>query len=187
MRPLSSDGDTHVDEMPICTDIHVPADQIVDTVSLYHIPSRQRKLSLRLLSFVVLHHDIQNAGTHDSIEDARTALQLYEVYAKLVNEGRWEDELEELYHKGRDLVRLSCCNLGCRAHDRVFQGWKVPVLEATPEEPPSASLRPPPSASSPAVFAGPHSGSSTPVSALYPGVPFVPRAGAPAFQPFLGR
>lgn len=86
------------------TDIYVPPEQIIDTVNLYFIPSRQRKLSLRFLSFVVLHHDIQNAGMHDSIEDARTALQLYEVYSKLLNEGRWEDELEEIYREGRDMV-----------------------------------------------------------------------------------
>ncbi|KAA1066846.1 poly(A)-specific ribonuclease, partial [Puccinia graminis f. sp. tritici] len=42
--------------------IHVPPSQIIDTVDLYYIASRQRKLSLRLLSYLILRHDIQNAG-----------------------------------------------------------------------------------------------------------------------------
>ncbi|CAH7690962.1 PAB-dependent poly(A)-specific ribonuclease subunit 2 [Phakopsora pachyrhizi] len=91
--------------------IHVPPAQIIDTVDLYYISSRQRKLSLRLLSYLILKHDIQNAGTHDSIEDARTALQLYDIYRQLQNEGVWKEELENVYRKGREM------------------GWKVSILE----------------------------------------------------------
>ncbi|KAG0150617.1 hypothetical protein CROQUDRAFT_38040 [Cronartium quercuum f. sp. fusiforme G11] len=85
--------------------IHVPPAQIIDTVDLFHIPSRQRKLSLRLLSYVVLGVDIQNSGCHDSIEDAKTALELYGFWSMLQDVGGWEDELEEIYRKGKALVR----------------------------------------------------------------------------------
>ncbi|KAK4051846.1 poly(A)-specific ribonuclease [Microbotryomycetes sp. JL201] len=80
--------------------IYVPPNQIIDTVNIYHLPHRQRKLSLRFLAWAVLDSAIQ-ADTHDSIEDARTALQLYEEYNRLEAEGTWEEELEEVYQKGK--------------------------------------------------------------------------------------
>ncbi|POW01459.1 hypothetical protein PSTT_12534 [Puccinia striiformis] len=109
--------------------IHVPPSQIIDTVDLYYIASRQRKLSLRLLSYLILRHDIQNAGTHDSIEDARTALQLYDIYRQLNNEGVWKDELENVYRKGKEM------------------GWKVPADKSrsplpAPAIPPAPSSTP---------------------------------------------
>ncbi|OAV97453.1 hypothetical protein PTTG_26056 [Puccinia triticina 1-1 BBBD Race 1] len=115
--------------------IHVPPSQIIDTVDLYYIASRQRKLSLRLLSYLILRHDIQNAGTHDSIEDARTALQLYDIYRQLNNEGVWKDELESVYRKGKEM------------------GWKVPAdklrsplpapaIPPVPSSAPSATAKP---------------------------------------------
>ena len=51
--------------------------QVIDTVFLFHF-KRQRKLSLRFLASYVLQEDIQQ-NTHDSIEDARTAIKLYQV------------------------------------------------------------------------------------------------------------
>jgi len=54
---------------------------------------------------VVLKLDIQSTGTHDSIEDARTALQLYEEYQRMDHEGVFEDELEDIYLQGKRLVR----------------------------------------------------------------------------------
>ncbi|BGP54203.1 hypothetical protein JCM8202_001336 [Rhodotorula sphaerocarpa] len=80
--------------------IYVPPAQIIDTVNIYHLPQRQRKLSLRFLAYAVLHSNIQ-ADTHDSIEDARTALQLYEHYQRLEAEGAWEDTLEDVYREGK--------------------------------------------------------------------------------------
>ncbi|KAM0788388.1 hypothetical protein ACM66B_001526 [Microbotryomycetes sp. NB124-2] len=80
--------------------IYVPPQQIIDTVNIYHLPHRQRKLSLRFLAWSVLDSAIQ-ADTHDSIEDARTALQLYEEYNRREAEGTWEEQLEEVYQKGK--------------------------------------------------------------------------------------
>ncbi|BGO90283.1 hypothetical protein NBRC10512_004804 [Rhodotorula toruloides] len=80
--------------------IYIPPSQIIDTVNIYHLPHRQRKLSLRFLAYAVLHSNIQ-ADTHDSIEDARTALQLYEHYQRLEAEGTWEEALEEVYREGK--------------------------------------------------------------------------------------
>lgn len=51
--------------------------QVVDTVELFHF-KRQRKLSLRFLAAYLLASDIQSS-THDSIEDAHTALRLFQV------------------------------------------------------------------------------------------------------------
>ena len=50
---------------------------MVDTVELFHF-KRQRKLSLRFLAGFLLGVGIQK-DTHDSIVDARTALQLFQV------------------------------------------------------------------------------------------------------------
>ncbi len=50
---------------------------MVDTVELFHF-KRQRKLSLRFLAGYLLRASIQ-VDTHDSIVDARTALQLFQV------------------------------------------------------------------------------------------------------------
>lgn len=87
-------------------DIFIPPSQIIDTVNIYHLPHRQRKLSLRFLAWAVLHSAIQT-DTHDSIEDARTALQLYETQNRLEAEGTWEEVLEEVYRDGRLTVRSS--------------------------------------------------------------------------------
>lgn len=46
------------------------------------------------------------AETHDSIEDARTALQLYELHQRLEAEGTWEERLEDVYREGRLTVRF---------------------------------------------------------------------------------
>lgn len=90
---------------PRSPDIYIPPEQIIDTVNIYHLPHRQRKLSLRFLAWAVLHSAIQT-DTHDSIEDARTALQLYEEHNRLEAEGTWEDVLEEVYREGKQTVRL---------------------------------------------------------------------------------
>ncbi|KAK9865738.1 hypothetical protein WJX84_006968 [Apatococcus fuscideae] len=79
--------------------IVVPANQVVDTVELFHARNA-RKLSLRFLASYLLNLDIQ-AITHDSITDARTALQLFQVYQKLQADGTFEAKLAEMYRWGQ--------------------------------------------------------------------------------------
>lgn len=81
-------------------DIFVPPEQVIDTVDLYFLKGRQRKLSLRFLSWFVLGENIQ-ADTHDSIEDARSALMLYKAYNELEEQNIFDKKLEELYREGR--------------------------------------------------------------------------------------
>lgn len=88
------------------TDIFVPPDQVIDTVDLYFIKARQRRLSLKFLTWFVLGENIQT-DTHDSIEDARSALQLYKAYHEFEENGTFDEKLEELYREGKANVRLS--------------------------------------------------------------------------------
>jgi len=78
--------------------LFVPATQIFDTVDLFSLPN-QRKLSLRFLAVHLLQTDIQQQ-THDSIEDARTALQLYHKYRELKQKGTLEQTIRDLYATG---------------------------------------------------------------------------------------
>ena len=87
-------------------DIFVPPEQVIDTVDLYFIRAKQRRLSLRFLSWFVLHEHIQT-DTHDSIEDARSALKLYKAYHELEERGIFDQKLEELYKQGRLYVSSS--------------------------------------------------------------------------------
>jgi PAB-dependent poly(A)-specific ribonuclease subunit 2 len=77
----------------------IPPGQIVDTVDIYHIRNRQRKISLRFLAWHLLHQDIQSE-THDSIEDAKTALILFKKYLDYKTNGTFGQVLEEVYEAG---------------------------------------------------------------------------------------
>lgn len=80
--------------------IHVPKTQVMDTVDLFYIRARARKLSLRFLAFYLLHEDIQQ-NTHDSVEDARTALHLWYKYREFCDANILNDILNEIYNEGR--------------------------------------------------------------------------------------
>ncbi|KAI0035067.1 ubiquitin carboxyl-terminal hydrolase-domain-containing protein [Vararia minispora EC-137] len=85
--------------------IFVPPERVIDTVDLYFIRARQRRLSLRFLAWVVLGEVIQE-HTHDSIEDARTALRLYKAFQELEANGEFDTKLEEIYREGQKAVRF---------------------------------------------------------------------------------
>ncbi|XP_071966224.1 PAN2-PAN3 deadenylation complex catalytic subunit PAN2-like [Antedon mediterranea] len=93
--------------------LQVPSNQIMDTAILFSLP-KQRLASLKFLAWYFLKLNIQSE-THDSIEDARTALMLYEKYLELSDNGNdktlWKSTLKELYEQGRKL------------------NWKIPETE----------------------------------------------------------
>jgi PAB-dependent poly(A)-specific ribonuclease subunit 2 len=94
-------------------DIFVPRDQVIDTVDLYFLPERQRRLSLRFLTWFILKEDIQQ-DTHDSVEDAVSALRLYNAYEDFEERGVVEEKLGEAYRVGKQNVCcLNCCIYLC--------------------------------------------------------------------------
>ena len=99
-----------------CVDIFVPPEQVIDTVDLYFLKDRQRKLSLRFLSWFVLGENIQTE-THDSIEDARSALMLYKAYHEFEEQNIFDKKLEELYREGR---RYVCFHLSIDVYFYLF-------------------------------------------------------------------
>lgn len=82
--------------------IHIPKSQVIDTIELYYLHTRLRKLSLAFLAWVVLRENIQKE-THDSIEDAGTALRLYRKYQEFQTAGVWEQTLHDIYNTGKDV------------------------------------------------------------------------------------
>ena len=84
----------------------VPVEQVKDTVHLFHLP-HNRMVSLKFLAWHFLDKKIQGT-THDSIEDAVTAWELYKKYEELKKSGNLIDALNGLYDKGKE------CN------------WKIP-------------------------------------------------------------
>lgn len=82
--------------------VFVPPEQVLDTVDIYFIRARQRRLSLRFLTYLVLKQNIQT-GMHDSIEDARCALLLYKAFLEYEGQGVWDQKLDELYREGKQL------------------------------------------------------------------------------------
>ncbi|KAH7175699.1 ubiquitin carboxyl-terminal hydrolase-domain-containing protein [Dactylonectria macrodidyma] len=82
--------------------IHVPKCQVIDTIDLFYLKSRLRKLSLAFLAWYLLKEDIQ-LETHDSIEDSRTALKLYRKYLEFQDAGILETMLQDIYRAGRDV------------------------------------------------------------------------------------
>ena len=81
----------------------VPKESVIDTVDLFWLVGN-RRMSLRFLAWHVLGQSMSTRmhDTHDSIEDARTALTLYNKYVQLEAEGLVEETLQQLYDIGRD-------------------------------------------------------------------------------------
>ncbi|KAM0205245.1 hypothetical protein ACHAQI_009349 [Fusarium lateritium] len=82
--------------------IHIPKSQVIDTIDLFYLQSRLRRLSLAFLAWYLLKEDIQ-METHDSIEDSRTALKLYKKYLEFQDAGILETMLQDIYRAGRDV------------------------------------------------------------------------------------
>ncbi|KAK2196708.1 bifunctional Exonuclease [Babesia duncani] len=76
----------------------VPLNQIIDTVELYRMPGR-RYISLQFLAQHVLHRKIQGKE-HDSVEDAKTALDLYSIYLYHNEKNQVQDVIEHVYNIG---------------------------------------------------------------------------------------
>jgi PAB-dependent poly(A)-specific ribonuclease subunit 2 len=81
--------------------IHVPKRQVVDTVDLFFKPSLHRKLNLKFLAWCVLKEKIQEES-HDSIEDAVTAMKLWRKYEEYMDAGVLEQMLNDIYATGRE-------------------------------------------------------------------------------------
>ncbi|WVR04297.1 PAB-dependent poly(A)-specific ribonuclease subunit PAN2 [Kwoniella sp. DSM 27419] len=84
--------------------IFVPPEQVMDTVDIFTIPGRQRKLSLRFLAWVLLKKDIQT-HSHDSIEDAKYALLLFRLWKEYEgqDEVAFERVMDEIFNEGHRL------------------------------------------------------------------------------------
>jgi PAB-dependent poly(A)-specific ribonuclease subunit 2 len=78
----------------------VPPHQILDTVEIFHQPGR-RYLSLRFLANHVLGRDMQ-VSTHDSVEDALAAYELYEKALEWKRDKVFDQRLQALYTRGQD-------------------------------------------------------------------------------------
>ncbi|KAB5583054.1 ubiquitin carboxyl-terminal hydrolase-domain-containing protein [Coniochaeta sp. 2T2.1] len=116
--------------------IQVPRSQIIDTIELFYLKSRLRKLSLAFLAWFLLKEDIQ-METHDSIEDARTALKLYRRYLEFEDAGVFEQILSEIYRVGRDLNFKAP-----RKDDQVVQRTDTPPISVEGAPGPTTPRRP---------------------------------------------
>ena len=95
--------------------IFVPPSQIVDTVEIFHLP-RMRYISLRFLVNYILKRDMQQE-VHDSVEDARAALELYIKAVEFKKDDTFDKVLRDIYDFGRKVewklgVNLSSRHLG---------------------------------------------------------------------------
>ena len=81
--------------------------QVIDTVNIFHIRGR-RKISLKYLTWKVLGQRMQMSEFgHDSVEDSRAALALYDKHVESKagpNGGSdWNEFLQTLYSEGQQV------------------------------------------------------------------------------------
>ncbi|KAL5604368.1 hypothetical protein BROUX41_002340 [Berkeleyomyces rouxiae] len=132
--------------------IKIPRVQVIDTINLFFLQSRLRKLSLAFLAWYLLKEDIQ-LETHDSIEDARTALKLYKKYLEFDDAGILDAMLQDIYAKGRE------CNFKpSRPAAAITAGAGAGVANGASTTTPSAAAR---STTPPSTMAA---GANTPVT-----------------------
>lgn len=108
------------------TNIHVPKAQVIDTIDFFFVKARLRKLSLAFLAWYLLKEDIQ-LETHDSIEDARTALKLYRKYLEFQDAGILETILQDIYRAGRD---VNYKPPAAKKDGQIIQRTETPTLAA---------------------------------------------------------
>jgi PAB-dependent poly(A)-specific ribonuclease subunit 2 len=84
------------------TNLQVPKSQVIDTADFFYIAQLRRRLSLSFLAFYILKEDIQ-IKTHDSIEDARTALKLYRKYLEFKDAGILKTIVADVYRVGKEM------------------------------------------------------------------------------------
>ena len=97
--------------------------QVIDTVFLFHF-KRQRKLSLRFLAAYLLGEDIQR-HSHDSIEDACTAIKLYQVRVPpplhSLHQEMGPCESVHVAHAALPPALVTCmCEICCMLHLRAY-------------------------------------------------------------------
>lgn len=78
--------------------IAVPSENVIDTVELFRIKGK-RYISLQFLSMNLLNKKIQEKE-HDSIEDAKAALELYRTYLYYKGVNELENVIKKLYDIG---------------------------------------------------------------------------------------
>lgn len=113
--------------------IHVPKAQVIDTGEFFFVKARLRKLSLAFLAWYLLKEDIQ-LETHDSIEDARTALKLYRKYEEFQDAGILDTILQDIYAKGRDMNYKPPPK---KMDGQLVERPETPVLPSTPVRKPA--------------------------------------------------
>lgn len=80
--------------------MHVPREQIIDTADLFLQKDNARRLRLAMLAELLLREEVQT-GSHDSIEDARTALRLWRKYQEYEDAGIGEHIINKAYRDAR--------------------------------------------------------------------------------------
>jgi len=83
----------------LMVNLFVPPSQIIDTVEIFH-KDRMRYISLRFLANYLLGTDMQQ-DTHDSIEDATTAFQIYRKALEFKANGTFDKVLNDIYEFGQ--------------------------------------------------------------------------------------